>query len=220
MRTCIYAKLFMHMFYFVIQNRITNCIALYIFVGICNSICRYTNGFAYVKFIIIWLFCIMMDIIIGFRFELLYPIWLIIRYIYDSCKFKGILNSFHSPAFVIFFVFATAVADFICYILIPVQLILFIASSYVWLYLIYQIGIFFRNLVIRLKNLKSSRERVRKKVFVVFSERGLGTSHLLISFLLIILEYNWRYRGESFFAPFRGTALGYLISLFVGKYFL
>lgn len=203
MRTCIYAKLFMHMFYFVIQNRITNCIALYIFVGICNSICRYTNGFAYVKFIIIWLFCIMMDIIIGFRFELLYPIWLIIRYIYDSCKFKGILNSFHSPvsflwfisiwlfhesnilceiydkwwinkkvifeiwnlqAFVIFFVFATAVADFICYILIPVQLILFIASSYVWLYLIYQIGIFFRNLVIRLKNLKSSREReyVRK----------------------------------------------------------
>lgn len=57
-------------------------------------------------------------------------------------------------------------------------------------------------------------------IYIFAAERGLGTSHLLISFLLIILEYNWRYRGESFFAPFRGTALGYLISLFVGKYFL
>ncbi|MCP9260035.1 Macoilin-2 [Dirofilaria immitis] len=55
--------------------------------------CGHFGGFAYVKFVLLWLSCIALDLFIGFRFELLYPVWLLMRSCYDSFRFQGLVSS-------------------------------------------------------------------------------------------------------------------------------
>ncbi|VDK61859.1 unnamed protein product [Onchocerca ochengi] len=55
--------------------------------------CGHFGGFAYVKFVLLWLSCITLDLLIGFRFELLYPVWLLMRSCYDSFRFQGLVSS-------------------------------------------------------------------------------------------------------------------------------
>lgn len=70
---------------------------------------RHFGGFAYVKFVLLWLSCIALDLLIGFRFELLYPVWLLMRNCYDSFRFQGLVSSLqYSVRFLPFFIFVTA----------------------------------------------------------------------------------------------------------------
>ncbi|CAD5206882.1 unnamed protein product [Bursaphelenchus okinawaensis] len=92
----------------------------------------------YLKLFFIWLSCIVLDIVIGFRFELLWPLWLMVRHLYDANRVQTFASSFHYSAFSVFFVCITATSDLICYLFIPVQVLLFLASTYVWIQFVYQ----------------------------------------------------------------------------------
>ncbi|CAG9539199.1 unnamed protein product [Cercopithifilaria johnstoni] len=140
---------------------------------------RHFGGFAYVKFVLLWFTCIALDLLIGFRFELLYPVWLLMRNCYDSFRFQGL-------AFSAFFVCATVTTDLICFIFLPVQLLFFLASTYVWFLLVWQ------------------------------TERGIGSAHLLLWIAVISFEYNWRYRGDSPLQLLKGSTLGSTLNFFTG----
>ncbi|CAF3656069.1 unnamed protein product [Rotaria sp. Silwood1] len=71
------------------------------------------------------------DYLLEFRFEFLWPFWLVLRSIYDSFKYQGLLFS-------LFFVLIAFIADLICYILLPIQWLFFAASSYVWIQYVWQ----------------------------------------------------------------------------------
>ncbi|XP_076307627.1 macoilin-like isoform X3 [Tachypleus tridentatus] len=85
----------------------------------------YGSTFLYLKFMLIWAFVLMADFILEFRFEYLWPFWLLLRSVYDSYKYQGL-------AFSIFFVFIALTSDMICFLFIPVQWLFFAASTYVW----------------------------------------------------------------------------------------
>lgn len=145
------------------------------------------GGFAYVKLALLWLCCIALDLLIGFRFELLYPFWLLIRNCYDSFRFQGLVSSLQYSAFSAFFVCATVTTDLICFIFIPVQLLIFLASTYVWVLFVWHTA-----------------------------ERGIGSAQLILSIALITFEYNWRYRGDPPLQLLRGSTLGSALNFLTG----
>uniref|UniRef100_A0A8R1TZT1 Macoilin n=1 Tax=Onchocerca volvulus TaxID=6282 RepID=A0A8R1TZT1_ONCVO len=149
--------------------------------------CGHFGGFAYVKFVLLWLSCITLDLLIGFRFELLYPVWLLMRSCYDSFRFQGLVSSLQYSAFSAFFVCATVTTDLICFIFLPVQLLFFFASTYVWILLVWQTA-----------------------------ERGIGSAHLLFWIAIISFEYNWRYRGASPLQLLKGSTLGSTLNFLTG----
>ena len=57
------------------------------------------STFVYVKFLMVWAAVLMADFILEFRFEYLWPFWLLIRSVYDSFKYQGLvrISSFVSP---------------------------------------------------------------------------------------------------------------------------
>ncbi|CAF1129201.1 unnamed protein product [Adineta ricciae] len=91
----------------------------------------YGSAFMYLKFVCIWGIIMAADFLLEFRFEFLWPFWLVLRSICDSFKYQGLLFS-------IFFVFIAFVTDLTCYILLPVQWLFFAASSYVWIQYVWQ----------------------------------------------------------------------------------
>jgi hypothetical protein len=91
----------------------------------------YGSALMYLKFICIWGIIMAADFLLEFRFEFLWPFWLVLRSIYDSFKYQGLLFS-------IFFVLIAFLADLTCYILLPVQWLFFAASSYVWIQYVWQ----------------------------------------------------------------------------------
>ncbi|UJR38171.1 hypothetical protein I4U23_030847 [Adineta vaga] len=91
----------------------------------------YGSAFMYLKFICIWGIIMAADFLLEFRFEFLWPFWLVLRSICDSFKYQGLLFS-------IFFVFIAFITDLTCYILLPVQWLFFAASSYVWIQYVWQ----------------------------------------------------------------------------------
>ncbi|EFO28402.2 hypothetical protein LOAG_00091 [Loa loa] len=149
--------------------------------------CGHFGGFAYVKFVLLWLSCIALDLLIGFRFELLYPVWLLMRNCYDSFRFQGLVSSLQYSALSAFFVCATVTADLICFIFLPVQLLFFLSSTYVWILLVWQTA-----------------------------ERGIGSAHLLLWITVIFFEYNWRYRGDSPLQLLKGSTLGSTLNFLTG----
>ncbi len=46
----------------------------------------------YLRFFIVWLLVITMDFLLEFRFEFLWPFWLLIRSIYDSLRYQGLVS--------------------------------------------------------------------------------------------------------------------------------
>ncbi|KAF6021784.1 TMEM57 [Bugula neritina] len=80
---------------------------------------------ACLKFLTIWILVLLADFILEFRFEYLYPVWLLLRSVQDSYKYQGFLLT-------MLFLIAAIGTDVLCYILIPVQWLFFAASSYVW----------------------------------------------------------------------------------------
>ncbi|XP_054714333.1 macoilin-1-like isoform X2 [Uloborus diversus] len=81
--------------------------------------------FLYVKFLVVWALVLLADFILEFRFEYLWPFWLLLRSVYDSFKYQGL-------AFSVFFVFIAFTSDMICLLFIPVHWLFFAASTYVW----------------------------------------------------------------------------------------
>lgn len=85
----------------------------------------YGSTFLYMKFLMVWALVLMADFILEFRFEYLWPFWLLMRSVYDSFKFQGL-------AFSVFFVSIAITSDVVCYLFIPIQWLFFAASTYVW----------------------------------------------------------------------------------------
>lgn len=79
----------------------------------------------YLKFVLLWSLVIAADYLLEFRFEFLWPFYLLIRSVYDSFKYQGL-------AFSLFFVIVAITSDMLCYFFIPVQWLFFAASTYVW----------------------------------------------------------------------------------------
>lgn len=85
----------------------------------------YGSLFMYVKFLMVWLLVLLADFILEFRFEYLWPFWLLLRSVYDSFKYQGL-------AFSVFFVCIALTSDMICFLFIPIHWLFFAASTYVW----------------------------------------------------------------------------------------
>ncbi|XP_002740808.2 macoilin-like [Saccoglossus kowalevskii] len=85
----------------------------------------YGSTFLYLKFLMIWALVLLADFILEFRFEYLWPFWLLLRSVYDSFKYQGL-------AFSVFFICIAFTSDMICLLFIPVHWLFFAASTYVW----------------------------------------------------------------------------------------
>ncbi|KZC07268.1 PREDICTED: macoilin-1 [Dufourea novaeangliae] len=85
----------------------------------------YGSTLLYLKFLLLWTIVILADFILEFRFEFLWPFWLLLRSVYDSFKYQGL-------AFSVFFICIALTSDMICFFFIPVHWLLFAASTYVW----------------------------------------------------------------------------------------
>lgn len=46
----------------------------------------------YLKFLLLWAIVILADFILEFRFEFLWPFWLLLRSVYDSFKYQGLVS--------------------------------------------------------------------------------------------------------------------------------
>jgi len=79
----------------------------------------------YVKLLMLWALVLATDYLLEFRFEYLWPFWLLVRSIYDSFKYQGL-------AFSVFFICIALTSDMICFLFIPVHWLFFAASTYVW----------------------------------------------------------------------------------------
>ncbi|XP_008555563.1 macoilin-1 isoform X1 [Microplitis demolitor] len=85
----------------------------------------YGSTLLYLKFLLLWAMVIFADFILEFRFEFLWPFWLLLRSVYDSFKYQGL-------AFSVFFICIALTSDMICFFFIPVHWLFFAASTYVW----------------------------------------------------------------------------------------
>ncbi|GBP56443.1 Macoilin [Eumeta japonica] len=85
----------------------------------------YGNSMLYLKFVMLWATVVVADYMLEFRFEFLWPFWMMLRSVYDSFKYQGL-------AFSVFFICIALTSDMICFFFIPIQWIFFAASTYVW----------------------------------------------------------------------------------------
>jgi len=85
----------------------------------------YGSTLLYLKFLVLWALVLFADFILEFRFEFLWPFWLLLRSVYDSFKYQGL-------AFSVFFICIALTSDMICFFFIPVHWLFFAASTYVW----------------------------------------------------------------------------------------
>ncbi|UYV83135.1 TMEM57 [Cordylochernes scorpioides] len=85
----------------------------------------YGSTILYFKFFLVWALVLVADFVLEFRFEYLWPFWLLLHSVYDSFKYQGL-------AFSVFFVFIAFTSDMICLLFIPVHWLFFAASTYVW----------------------------------------------------------------------------------------
>ncbi|XGW23388.1 hypothetical protein V3C99_005543 [Haemonchus contortus] len=95
----------------------------------------------YVRLMLLWIGVISLDMLCGFRFELLYPFWLILRTGYEAVHKNHnavvTLANHNTAKFSVLFVCVTATSDLICYLFIPVKFLVFLASTYVWVHVIW-----------------------------------------------------------------------------------
>lgn len=108
------------------------------------------------KFLILWAIVIIADFMLEFRFEFLWPFWLLLRSVHDSFKYKGLvsvdplqerchreiilINSRSLQAFSVLFVCIAITSDLICLFFIPVHWLFFAASTYVWVQYVWHTG--------------------------------------------------------------------------------
>lgn len=106
------------------------------------------------KFLILWAFVITADFMFMFRFEFLWPFWLLLRSVHDSFKYKGLVSKlsiiclwitnlifiYLLQAFSMLFVCIAVTSDLVCLFFIPVHWLLFAASTYVWVQYVWHTG--------------------------------------------------------------------------------
>lgn len=68
----------------------------------------------------------------NFRFEYLWPFWLLCRSVFDSYKYKGLAFSF-------LFICIAITSDLLCLFFIPLSWIFFVASTFCWVQFVYWI---------------------------------------------------------------------------------
>lgn len=85
----------------------------------------YGSAFLYVRFFLVWIMVLTADFLLEFRFEYLWPFWLLLRSAYDSFKYQGL-------AFSLLFLTLSFCSDLICLMFLPVHWLFFAASTYVW----------------------------------------------------------------------------------------
>lgn len=91
----------------------------------------FSNTFgSYLKLFLIWSTIVVLDFLMEFRFEYMWPCWLLIRTINDSFKYQGI-------TFAIFFTMIALTSDFICYLLVPSSWLFLFGSTCVWMELVW-----------------------------------------------------------------------------------
>lgn len=107
---------------------------------------------------------ILADFMLEFRFEFLWPFWLLLRSVYDSFKYQGLVSNscyisfpqknnefislhtstlkypFFLQAFSVFFICIALTSDMICFFFIPVHWLFFAASTYVWVQYVWHTG--------------------------------------------------------------------------------
>lgn len=106
----------------------------------------------YVRIVVTWLGMVSLDAMTGFRFELLWPTWLMIRAAAESIQMRNqhCVTTIANPTaarFSVLFICVTATSDLICYLFIPIRMLIFLATTYVWISLYYHTqGGFLRSL--------------------------------------------------------------------------
>uniref|UniRef100_A0A8R1DV65 Macoilin n=1 Tax=Caenorhabditis japonica TaxID=281687 RepID=A0A8R1DV65_CAEJA len=91
-----------------------------------------------IRMMIAWMSMVVLDALTGFRFELLWPTWMLARAAFDSLSTRNqhCVTTIANPSaarFSVLFVCVTATSDLICYLFIPIRMLIFIATTYVWL---------------------------------------------------------------------------------------
>ncbi|KAG5888951.1 hypothetical protein JTB14_012210 [Gonioctena quinquepunctata] len=104
----------------------------------------YGSTLLYLKFVVLWVLVILADFILEFRFEFLWPFYLLLRSVYDSFKYQGL-------AFSIFFVCIALTSDMLCFFFIPVHWLFFAASTYVWVQYVWHTD---KEAAVRLRDIK------------------------------------------------------------------
>ena len=59
-----------------------------------NHITLFFSGFVYIRVLSFWAFVLIIDFLLEFRLELLWPLWLFLTSVYDSFKYQGLVT-FH-----------------------------------------------------------------------------------------------------------------------------
>ncbi|XP_028415278.1 macoilin-like [Dendronephthya gigantea] len=85
----------------------------------------YGSLFIYVKFFVVWILVLTADFLLEFRFEYLWPFWLLMRSAYDSFKYQGLVFS-------LLFLGLALCSDVVCLMVLPIHWLFFAASTYVW----------------------------------------------------------------------------------------
>jgi len=91
----------------------------------------YWSSVHYLKLFGIWLILILLDYLLHFRFEYVWPFWLLFHKIVEGLKHQGFV-------YTVFFVCIALTSDMVCFFFIPVHWLLFVASTYFWVQYIYQ----------------------------------------------------------------------------------
>ncbi|VVC28957.1 Hypothetical protein CINCED_3A008640 [Cinara cedri] len=91
----------------------------------------YWSSVHYLKLFGIWLVLIILDYLLHFRFEYVWPFWLLFHKIVEGIKHQGFV-------YTVFFVCIALTSDMVCFFFIPVHWLLFVASTYFWVQYIYQ----------------------------------------------------------------------------------
>ncbi|GMT30120.1 hypothetical protein PFISCL1PPCAC_21417, partial [Pristionchus fissidentatus] len=99
-----------------------------------------SNTLSYVKLCITWLCIMFLDVGGGVRFELLWPCWMLVRSFYESMQRRNAFINLGGQTTTFLFVCVTATSDLICYLFIPVRLLVFLATTYVWMNLVWHVN--------------------------------------------------------------------------------
>ncbi|CAD6194727.1 unnamed protein product [Caenorhabditis auriculariae] len=138
---------------------------------------------AYMRLLLMWVSLIGLEAAFGLRFELLWPFWLIMRSGYEAMnKSQGsvvTLANHNTAKFSVLFVCVTATSDLICYLFIPVRILVVLSSTYVWIHLIWH-----------------THNGVVRSITSVAGERAQAIPLVLLWMLVFYFEFSCRIRNR------------------------
>lgn len=129
------------------------------------------------------------------RFEFLWPFWMLLRSVHDSFKYKGLVSipskfqlaftlsnsKYFQQAFSVLFVCIAITSDLICLFFIPVNWLLFAASTYVWVQYVWHTGIY-------------TPTKKKKRIITRISDKGICLPTIILWMLFVYLEAGIRWK--------------------------